>query len=579
MPTGSSRRPPSRRPPRRPVARRRAVVARERTRRIRILTLCALVLIVVLGARAAFLGTVRADDLSSLSLNQSRHPTDLPAPRGSIVARDGSDLATDRLAVDVTASPDLITDPQRVAASLGPILRRDPNDLANILAKPGRYAVLARNVVPAAADRARDLGIAGIYFSDTYQRFYPGGMLAAQVLGLTGDEHQGITGLESRYDDTLTGTPGRRVEVRDVFGRPIQVLSDTPAVPGGDVTLTIDPAIQNQMESTLAATREEYGARSATAIAMDPRDGSILAMATVPRYNPNKRTALNPELQRNRPVEDTFEPGSTFKIVTMIGALEDGTVTPGTSFTLPPLISLYDGEATLKDAHERGTETLTASQILEQSSNIGIYNIALGLGKERLQAWMKRFGFGSPTGIDYPGEATGYLRPSDEWYGTGILNIPIGQGVSATLTQLTRAYAAVANGGMLVEPHLVSRVGGTAVDPGPGRRIVSPETARKVDRMLRTVVSSDGTGELAQVKGFEVAGKTGTAEKIDPATGKYSQEKYTSSFVGYVPADNPQLLIAVVVDEPSGSYYGGDVAAPAFEQIAELSLQSLRITP
>jgi cell division protein FtsI/penicillin-binding protein 2 len=306
---------------------------------------------------------------------------------------------------------------------------------------------------------------------------------------------------------------------------------------------------------------------------MDPRDGSIIAMASAPGFNPNRRETLNPELERNRPVVDVFEPGSTFKIVTMTAALEDGKVTPSTPFQVPGEISLYDGEVTLRDSHEHGTETLTASQILEQSSNIGVYKIALRVGKDRLLAWIKRFGFGATTGVDFPGEAAGYVLPSDEWFGSGITNVPIGQGVTVTLSQLTRAYAAIANGGLLVTPHLVQGAGGVE------RRIMHASTARQVDKMLRKVVSTDGTGELADVKGYDVAGKTGTAEKIDPLTGRYSKTRFTSSFVGYVPADDPQLLIAVVVDEPSGLYYGGDVAAPAFEEIAEFSLQNMRILP
>jgi cell division protein FtsI/penicillin-binding protein 2 len=540
---------------------------------VRLLTGVAVVLLCLLGARAAFLGTVRADDLSDLGRSAHRFDVDLLAPRGSIVAADGTDLASDRLAVDVTASPDLVTDDQGVATQLGPILDRDPNVLANTLAQSGRYAVLARNVAPRAADRARALGIAGVYFSDTYQRFLPGGSLAAQVVGLTGDENQGLSGMEKQLDSRLTGTPGRRLEVRDVFGRPIQVLSDREAKPGANVRLTLNPAIQEQVRSTLAATREKYGARSAMALVMDPRDGSILAMASAPGFDPNRREKLNQELERNRPVVDTFEPGSTFKIVAMTAALEDGKVTPSTPFQVPGEISLYGGEATLRDSHEHGTETLTASQILEQSSNIGVYKISLRVGKDRLLAWMKRFGFGATTGIDFPGEAAGYVRPGDEWYGTGILTLPIGQGVSVTLTQLSRAYAAIANGGSLVTPHLVKGAGGVE------RRIMHARTAKRIDRMLRKVVSTDGTGELAQVKGYDVAGKTGTAEKIDDLTGKYSTTRYTSSFVGYVPADDPQLLIAVVVDEPSGQYYGGDVAAPAFEGIAEFSLQNMRILP
>ncbi len=577
MPSGAPRRPPAR--GRRPAPRDTAALKRTRARRIRLLTGVALLLLCLLGARAAFLGTVRADDLAAHGLQQNRDDSELLAPRGAIQARDGTDLATDRLAVDVTASPNLITDIQEASSQLGAALDRDPNDIANVLAKGGTYQVLARNVTPARADRARDLGIPGVYFADTYQRFLPGGSLAAQVVGLTGDERQGLEGLEGSLDDVLTGTPGRRVEVRDVFGRPIQVLSDTPAKPGTDVQLTLSPAIQAEVERVLASTREEYGAKSAMGIVMDPRDGSILAMATVPRFDANKRGSINQELVRNRPVTDTFEPGSTFKIVTMAGALEDEAVTPSTSFYLPSVYTLYDRD--LEDAHERGPVTLTASQILEQSSNIGTVKIAERLSEPRLQAWIRRFGFGAPTGVDAPGEVPGIVLKDDEWSGTSILNIPIGQGVGVTLVQLTRAFASIANGGMLVQPHLIQSIGGEPVEVPAPRRIMSAPTAQTVDQMLRKVVSTDGTGTLAQVKGYEVAGKTGTANKIDPETGEYSETLFTSSFVGYVPADDPQLLIAVVVDEPSstGAYYGGDVAAPAFEQIAELSLQNLRIAP
>ena len=422
--------------------------------------------------------------------------------------------------MDVTASPNLITDPGGVAARLAPIIHRDPNTLANTLSKPGLYAMLARNVAPADADAARALKIPGIYFSDTYQRFLPGNFLASQLIGLTGDTHEGLTGIELERNGALTGTPGRRVEVRDVFGRPIQVLADEEASPGTDVKLTIDPAIQAQTESVLASTREKFGAKSAMAIVMDPRDGSVLAMATVPRFNPNKRATINQELINNRPVTDTFEPGSTFKIVTMAGALEDGRVSPGTAFNLPVEYKLYD--RTLKDSHREEPVTYTASEILEQSSNIGTVKIAQRLTQSRLQAWITRFGFGSPTGIDYPGEVKGLVLPRDKWSGTSILNIPIGQGVGVTLTQLTRAYAAIANGGRLVTPHVIDAVGGTPQEHPAGRRIMSAQTAAKVDKMLRKVVSDNGTGTAAKISGYRVAGKTGTAQKIDPQTGEYS---------------------------------------------------------
>ena len=571
---GNSRRPP----PRRADPARRGGAVRQRKHRIRVLAGVAVILMCLLGARAAFLGTVRAGDLSERGRQAQRAEVTLLAQRGSILAADGTDLATDQLAVDVTASPKVVADPRAVAEQLAPILKRDANVIANTLSEGGGYAVLARAVPPGAADRARALGIPGIYFSDTYKRFLPSGDQASQVVGLTGDLHKGISGLEQQFDATLTGRPGRRVEVRDLFGRPIQVLADREATQGQDVPLTIDPAIQAEAKRTLAETRAQYHATSAMAIVMNPDDGAILAMVTVPSFNPNDRRSINPELERNRPVVDTFEPGSTFKVVAMTAALQDGKVTPQTPFALPasPIKPYKDQAFTLRDAHEHGPETRTATQILEESSNIGVSQISLRVGRERLQAWMKRFGFGSPTGIDFPGEVKGYLPPGEKWYGTGIYTFPIGQGVSVTLAQLARAYAAIANGGRLVTPHLLATTDGAA----ESRQIMSARTAHQVDRMLRKVVSERGTGTLAEVNGYRVAGKTGTAEKIDPDNGRYSATLYTSSFVGYVPADDPKLLIAVVVDEPTGgTYYGGEVAAPAFAKIAEFALQRLKIRP
>ncbi|MFP5452208.1 MAG: peptidoglycan D,D-transpeptidase FtsI family protein, partial [Thermoleophilia bacterium] len=547
-------------------------------RRIRLLAVVSILALAAVGTRAAYLGTVRADDLSARATDSNRDQISLIAQRGSIISGDGRVLATDNLKVDITASPDIIEDPAGTAQQLARVLGRDAGDIAPLLVGDEQYAVVARGVPVARADKARRLGLTGIHFEDTYDRFLPGGALAAQVIGLTGTDGEGLSGLEADLDAPLTGTPGTRVRVKDAFGRTLRVAADRDPVPGADVTLTIDSAIQDRTERILQDTRATHGASSAMAVVMDPRDGRILSMATVPGYDPNRRRQLNQELTRNRPATDMFEPGSTFKIVTMTGALEDGVVEPSTVFDLPAVYQLYDRE--IKESHRDYDTTLTAAQILEQSSNVGTVKIAQALGKDRQIAWMERFGFGRETGLDFPGESAGYLRPSEEWFGFSIGNIPIGQGVSVTLTQLARAYAAIANGGTLVTPHLVQSVGDTPAAVPPARRIVSQGTAAEVDAMLRKVVSADGTGIAAAVRGYEVAGKTGTAQKYDDTIGAYSDHLYTASFVGYLPADNPQLVIAVVVDEPTaGSIYGGDVAAPAFEQIAEFATNALRIEP
>lgn len=574
----SDRRPPAARRPPRPGRRGPANPAAT-TGRVRVLAALSVLLLLVVGARATYLGTVRADDLSARATDSNRETLTLITQRGSIVSADGRVLATDNLKVDITATPANVTDPAGTASLLARALRMDPAELEERLSGDGQYAVVARGVSLTTADALRRREPEGIHFEDVYERFLPGGPLAAQLIGLTDSDAKGVSGLELLHDEALTGTPGVRVRVRDAFGRTIRVPSDTEPVPGADLHLSIHSAIQDRTDRILLDTIEEHGAKSAMAVVLDPRDGRVIAMSSVPRYNPNRRASINLELTRNRPATDRFEPGSTFKPVTIAGALEDDTTQPESLYDLPAVMPLFDRE--IKEAHRDFPTVLTTAQILSQSSNVGTVKVALGLGKERIIHWMERFGFGSPTGLDFPGEDAGYLRPSDEWFGFSIGNIPLGQGVSVTLVQLARAYAAIANGGRLVTPHLLDRVGEQPVDVAAPRRILSEETAGQVDAMLRRVVSdADGTGTAARVRGYEVAGKTGTAQKYDAQAGAYSTSRYVPSFVGYLPADDPELVIAVMVDEPTaGSIYGGDVAAPAFERIAEFATNALRIEP
>jgi cell division protein FtsI (penicillin-binding protein 3) len=548
------------------------------SRRIRLLLGVAVVALALLAGRAAFITTVRGDDLSRQAARQQRATFELPAPRGTILSRDGQVLAVDRPTSLVSATPYLIHDRARYARELAPILGVRPQELEQRMSRRSGYEVLARYVDLDAADRIKTLGLPGIDLSDTRQRVYPGGRLAPQLLGLTDDDGRGLSGLELQLNRSLTGRPGLRREAHDPFGRPVRILANRDPVAGQAVRLTIDSTIQERTEQILAEIRKTHEAKSAMAVVMRPGDGAILALATVPRYDPNDRTRLDPALERERPVTDAFEPGSTYKLVTVGGALQEGLVGPSTVFDLPPTLTLYD--RTLQEAHPRDEVQWTTSEILARSSNIGAVKIAQVLGRTGVQRWIERFGFGDRTGIDFPGEARGALRPLSQWYGTSILNIPIGQGNTVTLLQLARAYAAVANGGRLVRPYLVGRVGSRDTRPSRGRRIMSPATAQALNQMLRGVVSPDGTGALARVQGYEVAGKTGTANKIDPETGLYSETRYVSSFVGYAPANRPRLLVAVAVDEPvAGGIFGGEVAAPAFERIAGMALQRLEILP
>ena len=545
-------------------------------RRIRILIAIAVVALALLAGRAVFIGTVEAGALKAAAAGQQRQQLELPAPRGSILSADDQPLALDRPTMMVSATPYLIKDPAQTASRIAGLLGMREPDLQAVLARRTTYVVVAKNVDVSSGQRIEQMHLPGIDLTDTQQRVSPRGGTAAQIIGLTGEGEKGISGLEEEFNSALTGRAGLRKEATDPFGRPIQILANRDPVPGRDVQLTLDSAIQERTEQVLADTREQFGAKAAMAVVMRPSDGAVLAMATVPRFNPNQRESLNAELERNRPVTDTFEPGSTFKIVTVSGALSQGLVTPDTVFNLPATLTLYD--RTLHEAERNVDVSWPVKEILARSSNIGTVEIAMRLGKDDLQSWIQRFGFGSRTGVDFPGEVPGYLRPPSQWYGTGILNIPIGQGDGVTLMQLARAYAAVANGGSLVTPYLVSRVGGRPVRVPRPKRILTPAVAAQVNQMLRGVVSPDGTGNLASVKGYSVAGKTGTANIYDPRTGQYTS-RYNASFVGYVPANRPRLLIAVTVQEPTKGIFGGQVAAPAFERIAAFSLLRLKIPP
>jgi cell division protein FtsI/penicillin-binding protein 2 len=308
---------------------------------------------------------------------------------------------------------------------------------------------------------------------------------------------------------------------------------------------------------------------------MDPRTGAVLAMAVAPTFNANRFPTTRADRRRNRAVTDTYEPGSTFKLVTVAAGLEEGMITPRTAFRLPPTIKVAD--RTIREAHTRGTQSMSVREIVEYSSNIGTITIAQRLGEGRLAYWIDRFGFGEPTGIDFPGESPGFALPLDEWSGSTIGTVPIGHGIAVTPVQMARAYAAIANGGVLVRPYLVEKVDGQDVKRARGTRIVSREVSEQMLDMLRGVVL-EGTGTEAAIPGYTVAGKTGTAAKIEPS-GRYSTSKYVASFVGLVPATKPRLVVMVMVDEPHGSIYGGDVAAPAFKQIARFNLQHLEVPP
>jgi cell division protein FtsI (penicillin-binding protein 3) len=552
------------------------MTARVANRRIRLLIALFAAVFVAALLRAGWLQAVRAQALGNLATSQHRETIDVPPHRGTIYDRRGVELAVGTRATTVYANPRQIRDPRAAALAVEQTLGLDADKVYELLADRSRgFVYVERQADPGLAQSLQDKHLAGFGFYDEERRDYPQKRVGASVLGYAGVDNKGLAGLELELDKTLTGTQGEKTIVKDPFGRTLEVVDSRPGTDGKNVYLTLDHSIQGQVERVLAETRERWAAKSASAIVMDPRTGGILAIANDPGYDANRFPDVSQDRQRNRAVTDTYEPGSTFKIVTISGALQTGLVTPSTKFTLPYEIQVAD--RTIHDAEPRGTQTMTTDQILSRSSNVGVVTIAEALGKDRVSEWINRFGFGHPTGIDYPGESPGIVLSPEKWSGSTIGNVPIGQGIAVTPAQMIAAYGAIANKGVLTEPHLVDRIGnGKRVQP-VRRRILTTQTADEVRHMLREVVE-EGSGTAAQVPGYRIAGKTGTAAKPD-GEGGYSTSNYVASFVGFVPAKHPSLVILVTVDEPRGAIWGGVVAAPAFAEIANFALQYLEIPP
>jgi cell division protein FtsI (penicillin-binding protein 3) len=543
-------------------------------RRITVLAAAFLVLLAAAFGRAVWIQVIKGPEYAAMALRQHRETIVVPASRGTIVDRNGEPLAIGRLATTVYANPRQIDRPRDLTLVAAKQFGLEPAELYPRLVDRSRgFVYVARKADPHKAKNLEALGFAGLGFYPEELRYYPQGPVAAQVLGYAGLDNVGLEGLERSLERTLAGKPGSQTIVKDPFGRALDVVETKRETPGKSVRLTIDHQIQANAEEVLQETVRRWGARAATAVVMDPHTGEVLAMATAPRFNANRFPTTRADRRRNRAVTDTYEPGSTFKLVTVAAALEDRVVTPRTSFPLPPTLKVAD--RVIREAHTRGTERMTVRQIVEYSSNIGTITIAQHLGEGRLASWIDRFGFGSRTGIDFPGESAGFALPLDQWSGSTIGTVPIGHGIAVTPIQMARAYSVIANGGVLVHPHLIERIDGKDVSRGRGRRVVSRHVADQMLDLLRGVVL-EGTGTEAAIPGYTVAGKTGTAAKIDP-DGTYSTSRYVASFVGLVPASKPKLVIMVMVDEPHGDIYGGVVAAPAFREIARFNLQHLEI--
>jgi cell division protein FtsI (penicillin-binding protein 3) len=536
------------------------------------------VLLVLAAGRTMYLGVVRGATLRKLASNEQLSTETVIAPRGAITDRSGVELAVSEPAQDISADPYLITDPLQAAKHLAPLLGQTQDSVLRKLSERTGFVYLARALPAKAAQEVLALRIAGVTGAPVMRRVYPRGELAAQVLGEVGTEGTGLAGLEYSRNALLTGFPGQRRVVSDAIGQPVSITETKREVPGKSLSLTLDVNIQQRVEDVLGAVARDFDPKDATAIVMDPRSGSILALANWPQIDANDPNASPEEEMEDRAVGLDYEPGSTFKVVAVSAALEAGLITPSTPFNIPDEIQV--AERTIHDDTEHPEETLTTEQILARSSNVGAIKIGAMDGPGRFNEWVHRYGFGAPTGVDLPGEETGVTLKPSEYSGSSMGNLPIGQGELVTPMQMATAYAAIANGGILRPPHIVASVAGRPRLQPAGHRILSSATAAELRQMLEGVLGPEGTASEVSIPGYKLAGKTGTANKINPETGEYSQSKYVASFIGFAPATNPQLLCAVVVNEPqSGSIYGGTVAAPAFGQIMSFALPYLGIPP
>lgn len=557
---------------------------REKWARIRIImigSVFGLLFLTVVG-RAFYLQILQHEHLVKKADKQHQHKVDLTPARGSILDRNGTPLAESIHMDSCYAEPRRIKDVDGTAGVLAPILGVPKEELVAKLSVNKSFTWIERWLAPEVATRVKNMKLPGIGFAPESKRFYPNMEIAAHVVGFTGRDPNGLEGIELKYDSTILGNTGYMITERDALGRNIAVKNTVikHSSPGKNIILTLDKTIQFIAEKELAKAVTESNAKGGMALVMESDTGRVLAMANYPTFNPNAYSRYSLTQLRNHVVTDSFEPGSTFKVFTIAAALDSGAIKAGDVYNCEN--GTYRvADRIIHDDHPHSR--LSVSDIIKYSSNIGSAKIGFKMGGEKLATYLRNFGFGGRTGIDLPGESPGSLKK--QWYGVDLATITFGQGVSLSTVQLVAALSSIANGGNLMKPYLVEQIlddNGTVVqkfEPQLVRRVVSPETAQKVTKMMETVTAEGGTGTKAALDGYRVAGKTGTAQKVDPVTRTYSPTRRIGSFVGFVPADKPRLTIAVIIDEPQGIKYGGVVAAPAFRSIAQNSLAYLKVQP
>lgn len=531
------------------------------------------------GVRLVWIQVVDAKALAAKATSQRMRDIEIRARRGTIYDREGEPLAVSVEARTIYASPNTIKDKPATAKAIADTIGGDADEYLTKLERDTGFVYLARKVDRGIADELEALELEGIGFIDDFKRIYPSGALAAQVLGFVGVDDDGLAGIEKQYDDQLAGKSGVLLGERDPGGRPIPggVQKAIDPVHGHDIVLTIDKDIQYQAQVELSKAVKKWSAKSGTIIVMNPKTGEIYAMATSPGFNPNQYGQAKAESIRNKSVTDAYEPGSTLKCLTASAVIDKGYYTPDSMFQLPPTIRV--GDRVIHESHERGAVRWSLTEIVTHSSNVGTVKLGKKLGKQGLYDSFTAFGLTERTGIDFPGEAKGWLPEPAQWSQSSIGNIPFGQGVSVTPMQLVRAVGAIANDGVLETPHLLLDMPQDrgSVPQWPTRRAIAAKTADSVTGILEAVVT-DGTGSEARVQGFTVAGKTGTAQKAEPGKG-YVAGKYVGSFIGYLPAEDPEIVVSVMLDEPRNAIYGGTVAAPTFAKVAKYAVEHLKILP
>jgi cell division protein FtsI (penicillin-binding protein 3) len=528
---------------------------------------------------------VRHDHYVERAQKQQESTLDLYPVRGSILDAKGRVLAESIAAESIYADPQAITEKRAVAKALAKIpgIGVTARQIEAKLRGDGSFAWIARQLPLEVTAEARKLKLNGIYFLEAHRRSYPRATLASNVIGYAGLDGNGLGGIEHSFDEHVRGTPGKVTLLRDARRGVYLVGGDGANRPkdGHHVELTIDSVIQFIAERALQQAVAQYRATGGSVLVMDPNDGSILAMASAPTFDPNRFRSFSPVTWRNRNVQDVYEPGSTFKIVTAAAGLEEHLVTPSQMLDCGNG-SITIANITINEHDGKRYDLLSFEDVIVNSSNVGTARVGLALGEQRFYEWIRRFGFGERAGLPLPGEESGLLRRFDKWTQVSPASISIGQEIAVTPLQITRAVASVATGGLLLEPRIVKRIvddeGKTVSEPprAEPRRVMSEKTAAVLNEILKSVVSR-GTGVNAAVTEHVVAGKTGTAQKA--VRGGYSADKYVGSFVGYVPADQPRLVILVVIDEPRGEHYGGAVAAPVFREVAQATLRYLGVPP